>query len=271
MRRGGLLWAVGALILAAACNQPESNPAVVISLFVDTVPAPSVVAGDTMRIGDSTALGQLTMHAFNINGTPLDVPISWITLDPAVVTVDGQGHVFASTDSVPAISRIVGQATDLQSLPIMINVTFRPDSLASDTADTAQLIRGACAAPISTPLIALLLHKTTFGDTLDGVDDYLVHWDITAPANLVGKQTGTIADTALLAFLVDASNNPSILDTTKNGGFSTRTLEFGSSAFAKSRMNDTLKITLQATARLHGRILRGPVPVHITFVNPTTC
>lgn len=265
----------GAAMGAWACNQPDSNPKDVISLAVDTAPAPSIIAGDTMRIGDSTALGRLQAQAYNINGKVLGVSVLWLTLDPAIVSTDSFGHVFASTDSAPSTPRIVAQAGGLQSLPFMIPVEPRPDSLAKDTlADTAgQLVRGFCttAGPVSAGINADLFHTSPLGDSTPvGVDNYLVHWAITAPAKLAGKQTGTIADDSLIAYVSDLSGNPTLIDTTKNGGISTREVIFGGDAF-KLKKDSTITVTVTATARYQGRQLHNPVSVNINFVYPSKC
>jgi hypothetical protein len=267
---------LAAVCVAVSCNTPDSNPHDVISMSVDTPPAPSIIAGDTMRIGDSTALGTLQATAYNISGKVLNVPILWLTLDPAIVTTDTFGHVYAATDSVPSTPRIVAQAGNLQSLPFTIPVEPKPDSLATDTTDTTQHLFGFCLAqgPISSGIDADLYHTAPLGDSVPlGVDNYLVHWAITAPPKFVAKQTNTIADTGLLAYIADLSGNPANIDTTKNGGFSTRVLTFGSKMFNPSfwPMDSTATLTVQATARYQGRQIHYPVTVTITFDNPTTC
>ncbi len=262
---------VGAVAVAIACNQPDSNPHDVISLAVDTAPAPSIVAGDTMRIGDDTALGRLHAVAYNINKAPLPVSILWLTLDPLVVTTDTFGHVYAGTDSIPSTPRVVAQAGGLQSLPFNLQIVPRPDSVARDTTDSVQHLNFCNTLPVSAGFDANLFHKSNLPDsaaTPVAVGSYLMHWGIISPASLAGKQTGTIADTGLLAYVADASGNPSILDTTKSG-ISTRVLIFGAKALAT---HDSLfSVTVQATARYQGRQLHNPVQVTITFVNPSKC
>jgi hypothetical protein len=275
-------WVVAAFpvaaVIAFACNQPDSNPKDVISLAVDTAPAPSIIAGDTMRIGDSTALGRLSAQAYNINGKVLNVSVLWLTLDPAVVSTDSFGHVFAATDSVPSTPRIVAQAGDLQSLPFTIPIEPRPDSLAKDTlADTAQSNRGFCTStgPVSAPINADLFHTSPLGDSVPvGVDNYLIHWAITSPPSLVGTQVGTVQHIdSLIAFVADLSGNPTLIDTTKGGGISSRTVIFGANAFNTKvlKQDSTITVTVTATARYQGRQLHHPVSVNITFVNPSKC
>jgi hypothetical protein len=269
MRWWVIATATGVAILAAACNQPDSNPHDVISLAVDTAPAPSIVAGDTMRIGDSTALGQLQGTAYNVAQQKLNVSILWLTLDPLVVSTDTFGHVYAGTDSIPSTPRIVAEAGGLQSLPFNIQVIPRPDSVARDTTDSIQHLNFCTTLPVATGFDANLFHTSSLADSLPvPVGSYLMHWAITSPASLVGKQTGTIADTGLIAYVADLSGNPSILDTTKSG-VSTRVLIFGAKALAKH--DTTFAVTVQATARYQGRQLHNPVQVTITFVNPTKC
>lgn len=267
---------LAAVLLAIACNQPDSNVHDVISLAVDTAPAPSVVAGDTMRIEDSTALGRLQGQAYNIKQQKLNVPILWLTLDPTIVTTDTFGHVFAGTDSIPATPRIVAEAGGLQSLPFNLQIVPRPDSLARDTlADTAQSDSGFChgGLPVSAPFDVHLFHVPTFGDSAPvPVGSYLIHWAITSPPSLAGKQTGTIADTGLVAYVADLSGHPSLIDTTKSG-VSTRELVFGARAFDTTlvKKDSSIVVTVQATARYQGRQLHRPVQVTITFVNPSKC
>jgi hypothetical protein len=268
MRWLAIAMAIG-IAIVVGCNQPDSNPKDVISLAVDTAPAPSIVAGDTMRIGDSTALGTLQAQAYNVSQKQLNVPITWLTLDPLVVTTDTFGHVFAATDSVPSTPRIVAEAGGLQSLPFNINVVPRPDSLAGDTTDTEQNLNFCSTLPVSAGFDANLFHTSNLADSTPvAVSSYLIHWNITSPASLVGKQTGTIADTGLIAYIADLSGNPTLLDTTKSG-ISTRELIFSSTALAKH--DTTFSVTLQATARYQGRQIHNPVSVTITFINPSTC
>jgi hypothetical protein len=271
-------WVLGAWLAAVAvavsCNPPDSNPNDVVSLAVDTAPAPSVVAGDTMRIGDSTALGRLQAQAYNISKKKLNVPILWLTLDPLLVTTDTFGHVFAGTDSVPSTPRIVAQAGGLQSLPFNIPIVPRPDSLGRDTTDSVQHIRGFCnGLPVTAGFDANLFHTSNFVDSAAvPVSSYLVHWAITSPANMVGRQTDTTPPDSLIAYVADPSGHPSVLDTTKSG-VSTRTLIFSSKAFKPAiiKQDSTVTVTVQATARYQGRPIHNPVQVTITFVNPTKC
>ena len=254
--------------IISACNQPDSNPHDVISLAVDTAPAPSIVAGDTMRIGDSTALGRLHAVAYNIKKDSLPVSILWLTLDPLIVTTDTFGHVFAGTDSIPATPRVVAEAGGLQSLPFNIQIVPRPDSVARDTSDSLQKLNFCKTLPVSAGFNANLFHTSDTAATPVPVGSYLMHWAIVSPASLAGQQTGTIADTGLVAYVADLVGNPSILDTTKSG-VSTRTLIFGAKALA---VHDSLfSVTVQATARYQGRQLNHPVQVTITFINPTKC
>jgi hypothetical protein len=62
------------------------------------------------------------------------------------------------------------------------------------------------------------------------------------------------------------------LDTTKSG-ISTRALQFGAKAFDTTivKMDSTITVQVQATARYQGRQLHNPVVVTITFVNPSKC
>lgn len=280
MRWVALAIAVAAAIVAA-CNQPDKNPADVISLAVDTAPAPSVVAGDTMRIGDSTVLGQLQAQAYNINKQRLHVPILWLTLDPLVVTTDTFGHVFAGTDSIGGTNppRIIAEAGGLQSLPFTIPVVPRPDSLAIDTvSDSVQHLIGLCGtrANVSLPFDVSVLHRSVLGDSTPvDVSSYLVHWAITGPPSLVGKQTANGSTShidSLIAFIADQSANPSLLDTTKSG-VSTRELIFGVRALDSTVLShdSTITVTVTATARYQGRQLHNPVSIQILFNNPRKC
>jgi hypothetical protein len=171
---------------------------------------------------------------------------------------------------------------------MQVAISLRPDTVSRDsvlsttdttsgglpidsTSDTTQLVRGFCNGPISSPLVALLRSRPNTGTTFLGVDNYIMKWKITSPDSLAG--TGSPNDTSKAAFIIGTDRiTPSIRDTTKGGGLSTRFLEFGGRAFAIRADTDTVSVTVQASATYRqGAAVPGAVTVLIRFVKPSKC
>jgi len=209
-----------------ACTQPPSSPTAVFSLSVDSIPSPSVVAGDTMR--DSTGVvAPLRGQAYNVSGHPLAaVTVRFITLTPRQLTIDGANHAIGAAGG-DSVARVVADAQGLQSLPFTVPVVLRPDSIVhADTDSTTSLALSLTHADsnVSVPLTIQLRHIPTVpgGDSLTRT--YRMQFRITYPVSAAG--TGTFRDTTLFAYLVDANGNPARADTTDASGQAARRVRF---------------------------------------------
>src|SRR4030081_368098 len=112
---------------ALACGDVSGSSTSVLSIQFDSLAAPSVVVGDTLR--DTTGAVILPkVHAFNFKGDEILLPsVRFVSPDSGVVVDSLTGIVFAdSLRSTPA--RIVASVGGLQAIQ-KIDVTLKPDSL----------------------------------------------------------------------------------------------------------------------------------------------
>jgi hypothetical protein len=286
VKRAPIVLFAGA-VAVAACSDLNTSPTHVVSLFVDTLPYPSIVQNDTMR--DTTGrIAAMKATAYNLANDSGFATVQFYSLDANLLRITTGTNWPIGGDSAPTTVRVVAQAQTLQTQPFTVNIALRPDTVGTDsisdtsaatftTSDTAQFIHGFCNGPTSAPMVAWLRHNPGGGVAFLGVDNYIMKWMITSPDSLAG--TGAISDTAHLAYIVGTNFLPSVRDTTKGGGFSTRYLTFGAEAFKHVAVDtDTLTVTLQAFATYKFNPTLGaanPVPgvvtVTIKFNNPSTC
>lgn len=213
--------------LQGACSDVPTNPAAVFSLSVDSAPSPSVVAGDSMR-DTNGVVAPLTGEAFNLQGKLLsNVLVRFTSLNPNQLTITTQNIAIGARGG-DSVARLVATAQSLQSLPFFLPVVLRPDSIlyapGSDSVSTVPLSLTSPDSNVSPPLGVVLRH---IPDSLNGdsvTRTYLVHYRIIYPAN-AAKGTGAPSDTTLLAYIRDATGNPSRVDTTDvNGQALTRSI-----------------------------------------------
>jgi hypothetical protein len=276
------------LVAAAACSDLNTSPSHVVSIFVDTLPYPSIVQNDTMR--DTTGrVAPMKASAFNLANDTIISAVQFYSLDANLLRIGLGTNLPVAGDSAPSVVRVFAQAQSLQIQPFNVNISLRPDTLGTDSvadtatgtgftsSDTAQFIRGFCNGPTSAQMVAWLRHNPGGGLAFLGVDNFIVKWMITSPDSIAG--TGAISDTAHFAYIVGTNFLPAVRDTTKGGGFSTRFLTFGAEAFKRFRVDtDTVTVILKAFATYKfnpglGKAVTIPdsVAVTIRFVNPSKC
>lgn len=121
------LAALYAVIVAVAGCSGASDPGAPFALEFLRFPWPSVVAGDTLR--DSTgAVAPLRAGVFDADGQPLpSVAVTYIPLDSGVRVLPSGRVVSTAWRTSPV--RFVASAAGLQSRPLGLLVTRRPDTL----------------------------------------------------------------------------------------------------------------------------------------------
>jgi hypothetical protein len=126
--RAALLVIIGSAALAPfACSDIVTSSASILSIVFDSLAAPSVVVGDTLR--DTTgAVVHPVVHVFNFKGEEVaQAPVYFLSPDSGITVDSATGIVSAdSLRSTPA--RIVATIGTLQAVQ-NVNVTLRPDSL----------------------------------------------------------------------------------------------------------------------------------------------
>jgi hypothetical protein len=215
--------AATALIVAAwSCTKLPSDPGTPFSIAFRRAPSPSVVLGDVMR--DSTGQpARLQAFAFNLRGDTIrDFPVTYFLVEkdsqPGKLE-DGLITAFSDTAYIDDTLRVVAVAGGVQSTPLRIVVTLKPDALVLVGTDTVRfLLPAADTLPLSVSMSVRLRHTPIAPeparDTV--VPAYEVRYRV------VGSSSG-IADSSYVT-IADGSRRFAPIDTTDANGGASRQL-----------------------------------------------
>ncbi len=185
----------------ASCLDFSTSPDEIFYLTFETLPYPSVVAGDTLR--DSTgAVAVLRASAVNARGDVVSAaPMRFYAIDDTsqVLAVDSVTGRVVSESTTPRNVRIIASLAGLQSPPLTLAITKKPDSLALQvTRDTISYSFIDTTLNFSKALTANVLHhdSTTF---YSGVTGWVVRYTLetaldTVSASLVDDQNKRMRD-----------------------------------------------------------------------------
>lgn len=217
-------WVVAAVVAAAwvgACADVGTAPDGIVALAFDSLPYPSVIAGDTMR--DSTGrAAPLSAVAYNADGDVIDKPaVRYIVLDTGVI-ISSQGYLIANTRTSGTV-RVVAAAASLQSLQKMVTVTREPSKFAAGgaTSDTLHYELPDASTNVSKAMTVKLTRDSA--GTAVNVPGFLVSWLVTFRGQTVLK-----SDTLASLWEDGASRRVSMLDTTGTDGTAARILRIRS-------------------------------------------
>lgn len=233
---------------ALACSDVSGSSTSVLSIQFDSLAAPSVVVGDTLR--DTTgAVIVPSVHAFNFKGEEItSVPVWFHSPDSGVVVDSATGIIVGdSLRSTPV--RIVASVGTLQAIQ-RVDLTLRPDfitalhgrdSLSYSVLDTTLNVTSG-----QTMLTVELTHG--IGPNDSAVKSYIVSFEIVEQAD------------PRLAELVNGSGKPSVVDTTDAAGVAGRQIKLHP-LFLTSSVDS---IIVNATARFRGIPVSGS-PVRLVL------
>ena len=241
-------WVAMAVVAAAvsgSCSDVGTAPNAIVGLAFDTLPYPSVVAGDTMRdsLGRAAPLRAL---AYNADGALIVNPeLRYIALDTGVI-IDAAGYLRATTRTSGSV-RVVATANALQSLTKTVIVTRAPSRLAvSDgAADTVKYVLPDAATNLSKALTVKLTGDSA--GTAPAVPGFLVSWQVAFRGVTIARSDTTLAS------LWDEGKRISLLDTTGTDGTAARSLRIRSNALPSAA--DSFVVT--ATTRYRGVVVAG--------------
>lgn len=241
---GVMIWGLLALADVSCTNIPTSDNAV-LSVAIDSLPAPAVVLGDTLR--DSTGRA-VPIHAtaYNFKGVVIaNAPERFHALDPGLRVDSITG--FATADSLRLTpARILITIGALQAIQTL-DVTLRPDTVSAVNARDSLLYSLLDTTKNVSPGLAVrVLHSLTSADS--AVKSYLVSFAIVSPAD------------TLLASLVNDGGNASRVDTTDTSGMASRRIRLD--PVRLKSLTDS--IVVQATVKYRGAQVRGS-PVKIVL------
>jgi len=232
---------------ALACGDVSGSSTSVLSIQFDSLAAPSVVVGDTLR--DTTGAVILPMvHAFNYKGDEiLPAPVWFQSPDSGVVVDSLTGIVVAdSLRSTPA--RIVATVGSLQAIQ-KVDVTLRPDSLAAVTGlDSLSYSLLDSTLNVSPSLTVKLTHGIAPNDS--AVKSYIVSFAIVSQSD---PQLGQ---------LVNDAGKPSVVDTTDATGIAGRAIRLHPLFLTSATSVDS--IIVSATAKYRGAVVNGS-PVRLVL------
>ena len=284
-RRGLVLGAGVAAVIAAACSDVPSDPDTPFSIEFNRAPSPSVVLGETMfdSLGNAAPL---KARVFNAKGEEIVGAavtyhvVAYSNVDPAnpafidsvPLTVDGgSGVVTGKAAPVYAAktARVYAQAGKLQSQTITITATRHPDKLVpgasvEDSLMLSFLNTDTLLVAPSSPFTVRVLHTTGALTAADSaVPAYLVRFRIVQPA-------GAATDTSYV-MLTNGDRKRSELDTTDASGNASRQVRirrvnfpFGKAAGADNLVRDT--IIVEASAYREGGTVVTGSPVTFRLI-----
>jgi hypothetical protein len=234
-------------LAAIGCTDVSGNSASVLSIVFDSLAAPSVVVGDTLR--DTTgAVVRPVVHAFNFKGQEIiPAPVHFLSPDSGITVDSATGIVVAdSLRSTPA--RIVATVGSLQAVQTVV-VTLSPDLIqAVNGLDTLQYSLTDSTLNVSTQLQVKLTHGAAPNDS--AVNSYIVSFAIVAQSN---PQLGQ---------LVNDAGNASVVATTDASGIAGRRIRVRP-LFLTSAPVDS--IVVNATAKYRGVQVNGS-PVRLILL-----
>ncbi len=235
-------------LIAVACTDISGSSTSVLSIQFDSLSAPSVVLGDTLR--DTTgAVIRPVVHAFNFQGEEIiPAPVFFLSPDSGITVDSVTGIVVGdSLRSTPA--RIVATIGTLQAIQ-NVDVTLRPDLVqAVNALDSLQYSLLDTTLNVSPLLQVKLTHGVAPNDS--AVKSYIVSFAIVAQSD---PQLGE---------LVNDAGKPSVVDTTDASGIAGRKIRLHPLFLSSGTAVDS--IVVNATAKYRGTQVNGS-PVRLVLL-----
>ena len=230
-------------LAAFACTDVSGSSTSVLSIQFDSLAAPSVVVGDTLR--DTTGAVVLpVVHAFNFQGEEIIPAPVWFQSPDSGVAVDSITGIIVGGDSLRSTPvRIVATVGTLQAIQ-RLDLTLRPDLLApvNDRDSVSYLAEDTT----SNVLTVKLTHGVAPNDSV--VKSYIVSFAIVAQS---APDLGT---------LVNERGQLSVIDTTDANGVAGRAIRL----HPLSVTSPVDSIIVNATARYRGVEVSGS-PVRLVM------
>ena len=237
-------------LVTAACTDvgPEGAP---FSIEFDSLPYPSVVLGDTLRDEDGVA-APLEAAVFDVRNDPVpDAEVRFAALDTTVEVTDDAFLIGLAIDF--AGSPVVAQVGAIQTVPVTVIVTRRPDDIHATVATEIPVEYSPGEVVPSSDLAVRVVHGTPPepGDTV--VPGWIVRYEV------VGQAPGDTVP----GYLVNGTRRASA-DTTDASG--NAALRFRLNAATLPVLQDTLEV--RATARHLGQPVEGSPVSFLLLIRP---
>jgi len=228
-------------LAAFACTDISDNSTSVLSIQFDSLAAPSVVVGDTLR--DTTgAVIVPVVHAFNFQGEEIVPAPVWFQSPDSGVAVDSVTGIIVGDSLRSTPVRIVATVGTLQAIQ-RLELTLRPDLLAP--VHDRDSLAYSLLDTTSNVLTVKLTHGMAPNDSV--VKSYIVSFAI-------------VSQNPDLGTLVNDRGQPSVVDTTNADGVAGRAIRL----HPLSVTSEVDSIVVNATARYRG-VEVGGTPVRLVM------
>jgi hypothetical protein len=250
--RNSLAIAVGTfagLIAQSSCTEIPTSDSAVLSMTFDSLPAPAVVLGDTLRDTAGRA-APVSATVYNFQGNVVtNPPLRFQALDRGIRVDNVTGFVIGdSIRSTPA--RIAITVDGLQATKL-VDVTLRPDTVIPVRERDSLLYSLVDTTKNFSPALAVrAYHSLTSLDS--AVKSYIVSFAIASPAD------------PLLALLVNEAGKESRVDTTDASGEASRRIKLTPARL--TALTDS--IIVLATVKYRGAQVRGSPARIVLKVKP---
>ena len=228
-----------------ACSDVSGSSTSVLSIQFDTLAAPSVVVGDTLR--DTTgAVIVPVVHAFNFKGEEITPVPVWFQSPDSGVAVDSITGIIVGDSLRSTPARIVATVGTLQAIQ-RVDLTLRPDLVAAvNGVDSLSYSLIDTTLNVSPQLTVKLTHGVAPNDSV--VKSYIVSFAIVSQSN------------PSLGELVTEGLKPAVVDTTDPTGVAGRAIRLHP-LFLTSPVDS---IVVNATAKYRGAPVSGS-PVRLVL------
>lgn len=234
-------------VAAFACTDVSGSSTSVLSIQFDSLAAPSVVVGDTLR--DTTgAVIVPVVHAFNFNGEEIIPAPVWFQSPDSGVAVDSITGIIVGDSLRATPVRIVATVGTLQAIQ-RVDLTLRPDLIVAVNGEDSLLYSLLDTTQNVSPRLSVkLTHGVAPADSV--VKSYIVSFAIVSQSN------------PGLGELVNDGGKPSVVDTTDATGVAGRAIRLHPVFLNSGTTVDS--IIVNATARYRGIPVSGS-PVRLVL------
>jgi hypothetical protein len=230
-----------------ACTDIVSSSASVLSIVFDSLSAPSVVVGDTLRDTTGTVVRPV-VHFFNFKGAEIAQPAVYFLSPDSGITVDSATGIVTADSLRSTPARIVATVATLQAVQ-NVDVTLRPDSLqAVNALDSLHYSLLDTTVNVSPQLQVKLTHGVAPDDS--AVKSWIVSFAIVAQSD------------PRLGELVNDAGHASVVDTTDATGIAGRKIRVHPLFLTSSHVDS---IVVNATAKYRGAQVSGS-PVRLVLL-----
>jgi hypothetical protein len=235
---------IGAMTLA--CGDVSGGSGSVLSIQFDSLGAPGVVLGDSLR--DTTgAVIHPAVHAYNFSGDEILPSPAWFQSPDSGISVDSATGIVVG-DSLRTGARIIATVGGLQAIRT-VDVTLRPDRIVAVAGfDSLSYSLIDSTKNFSPALTVKLVHGVAPNDS--AVRSYIVSFSIVTESD------------PKLAELVNDGRKLSAIDTTDSNGAAGRALHINPDLIRTADGVDS--VVVYASARYRGGLVNGS-PVRLVL------